>query len=296
MNTNGITRTHCGKRVSVLLLLLVCGSGAAAGDVTPSPAERQLVLGVLPFTSPVTLFRRFAPLADYLSEELGRKVALETASDLSEFARRAGERRYDILWTAPHFVLLALESGKYRVRATYTEPLAAEIVVQTDSPMRRVRELAGKPVATPPVEAIVTAMGKEFLAAQGLRGDKVPLYQTFSSHNAAYQAMLAGEAAAAIVSVNVRLEATDAGEPLRVLARSRSFPAIGILTAADLTAELQQRIQRVLVEMSRTERGRLVLKQINFPGFRPATPREFEPLRSYLEPMRPTLGIPETPR
>ncbi len=94
----------------VLLCLAMVFSipGRVGGAATRAAEEARLVLGLLPILSPERLMRRFGPLADYLSGALGVPVVLETAPDYRQFVKRtAGERRYDLLFTAPHFYYLA---------------------------------------------------------------------------------------------------------------------------------------------------------------------------------------------
>jgi phosphonate transport system substrate-binding protein len=269
-----------------LLLLLWSAMSPAqvlADEAASTPREdTALVFGVLPFASPVALFRRFTPLTEYLGDQLHRVVVVETARDFPEFVRRTRDRRYDIVLTAPHFVLLALDTGRYEVRATYLKPLSARVVVRKDSRIRSVAELAGEVVATPPREAIISMVGKQYLIDAGLGGKRAPVYHAYRTHNAAYHAVLGGEAEAAIVSVNVLNRALKEGRSLRSIGHSGDFPALGILVAKDLPQALRDKIARSLIGMRATAKGRRVLSKIAYPGYRPATPSDFESLRKFL--------------
>lgn len=259
------------------LALLLAVTPARSGEPDPRP----LTFGVLPFMSPIALLKRFAPLRDHLAARLGRPVLLETARDYPEFVRRTAERRYDIVLTAPHFTLLAVDSGRYEVRATYVTELAAVILVRADGPIRSVDDLAGKIVATPPPEAVITLAGRRLLDTYLAPGAR-PLYRNYLSHNAAYKAVAGGEASAAIVTVNVVEKATAPEAGLVELTRSPGFPAMGILVAADLTAEIRQRATDAFVELDDHEAGRALLRRIRYPGYRPAGAEEFEAVRTYL--------------
>lgn len=262
-------------RLPVLLLLtLLAGHLPAA---TPQP----LVLGVLPFQSPVALFRQFAPLRDYLTTQLGRPVELETASNYAAFVERTGQRRYDLVFTAPHFTLLALDSGHYTLSATLTNPLRGVIVVPTDSPLQSLRELAGCSIATPPARAIISRVTRRYLAAAGLAGSDMPRYQVFNSHAASLLAAAAGQTEAAIASANVyRRRPAN----LRLLASTPPLPSMGFLSAADLPQSLQRRVKQVLISMADSKPGREVLQHIGYPGFRQIRAIEYEALREYLPP------------
>jgi len=245
--------------------------------------ERALILGILPFQTPVALFKRFAPLREYLSAELGRPVLLQTARDFPTFIHRTAERRYDFVITAPHFTLLALDSGRYQLRARYQKPLRAVVVVRAGSDITRPSQLAGRTVSTPPRVAVITLVGRHYLASVGLTGPRAPHYEAFMTHNASHQAVLGGEASAAIISINVYNLARNRGSPLRIVGRSPAIPSMGILAAKDLPRALRARFAHALITMSDTPGGRAVLKRMTYPGFRPATEQDFEPARPYLE-------------
>ncbi|HHC72779.1 MAG TPA: phosphate/phosphite/phosphonate ABC transporter substrate-binding protein [Thiotrichales bacterium] len=266
------------QRILVVSLLLIFSAQAVRADGRGE--EDPLLFGFFPIISTVALFKRFAPLRDYLSAELGREVRLETAPDFPTFVRRTADRRYDILVTAPHFALLAADSGLYRIRASLEKDLFGYVVVHEQSPVHTVEELSGKVVATPPAKAIITMSGRRFLL-DSVRGIP-PHFQPFKSHNAAYEAVLSGQAYGAIVSVNAVNKALAQGKPLRVVSRTPSLPNMATLVATDRDAALGERLQRALVEMGASERGRAVLRQIHFPGYRPASAADYEPVRPFL--------------
>lgn len=256
----------------------------AVEPVVGAPLVKPLIFGLLPSESAVTKFKRYAPLRDYLSRKLKRPIVLETARNFPEFLRRTSARRYDFLETAPHFVPQAIDSGRYRVLTTITQPLSAQVVVRKDSAWRSPKELAGKKVAIPSPKAIITKVGIATFRKLGLRNSRSPVYETYQTHNAAYEAVLGRQADAAIISVNVFNKAMKKGESLRSIGASHSFPNMSILGAADLPKALRQKLRITLSNMVRDKEGQKVLRQIAYPGYRPATKAEFAPLRRYMKP------------
>ena len=246
-------------------------------------------MGVFPIVSGVALFKRFAPLKDYLANELGRELVLETARDFPTFVQRTAERRYDIVITAPHFSLLAADSGDYRIVARSKRDLVSLIVVAKTSAITDLSQLAGQVIATPPASALVTRYGKDYLAGKGLKGDKAPEYRAYKSHNAAYEAVLVKHAAAALVSNNAVNKALDKGVPLRVIDTLPPLPTMPTLVATDLPKAFAQQVERALVTMEDTARGRAVLKEVGFPGYWSARVEDYEPVRPY-KPASPNIG------
>ena len=107
--------------------LLAGVSPVAFSQKAPSEAaEEPLVFGFLPVVSPEWLVARFEPLVDHLSKALGVPVRMETAPEFAVFVRRTNEeRRFDFLFTAPHFCgssTLQVESGMDEQRQRTDRP------------------------------------------------------------------------------------------------------------------------------------------------------------------------------
>jgi len=243
----------------------------------------RLVFGIFPFLSPQSLEKRFSPLARHLSDKLGRQVVIRSAADYTDFLNRLNERPYDIVYFAPHLSLLAVDSGRYEIVARVSEWLSAQIVVRDGSPIKKLPDLDGATIATPPKEAFLTPFGIRHIAGRGVPFKKSPEYVTMRSHNAAYKAALSGDVDAAIVSVNVVNRALKQGAPLKVIEETNKAPAPPILVATDLPAGLKEAIVKTLVSMRQTEEGRAVLARIVYPGYVRAQNAEYETLRPYLD-------------
>ena len=273
-----------GVIIGICVVLFLTGAAHAKDDTGPiGGAAKPLTLGYFPIISTVALFKRFAPLRDYLSEALGRPVELQTAKDFPTFLQRTDDRQYDIVVTAPHFAVRAADSGKYRVRATVSADVEQLVVVRADSPITEAGQLAGKRIATPPADALMTMIGVRHLSDAGMTGDKAPIYRPYVSHNAANEALLANEADAAIGSSNIIQKAIKQGAPYRILVHGLKLPNMATLVASDLDAELGERLVQILVGMADTEKGKQTLKQIAFPGYRAVSAAEYEPARPYME-------------
>jgi phosphonate transport system substrate-binding protein len=269
---------------AVSLFLILCFSLNVYAESEPvNSGEKPLTLGFFPVISTVALYKRFSPLRDYLTLTLGHEVLLQTAKDFPTFTKRTAERQYDIVVTAPHFAVSASDSGLYKIRATLIKDVQQLIVVNKDSSITDVAQLAGKNIATPPDDALMTIMGKQFLKEAGLTGDKAPKFRAFTSHNAANQALMGHEVDAVIGSSNIIKKAIDRGDSLKIIARGQSLPNMALLVATDKDDIIGNQIVKALVDMKKSEKGNYVLNQINFPGYREVTAKDYEPARPYLE-------------
>lgn len=279
MNLNRIKKSNNSSYKSRLIFIAVLLFQIQLCSASDSQKE-TLIFGLLPSESAITKFKRYAPLRDYLSKKLNRKIHLETARSFPEFIKRTKEGRYDFLETAPHFVIPAIDSKKYRVITTIVQPLSAQIVVLKSSKYSNLSQLSGLTIATPSPKAIITKIGKNSL-------NKVlantPSYKSYKTHNAAYESVLGKHSDAAIISVNVFNKAIRQEKPLRSIGESNKIPNMSILVSSRISHSLEKELQTTLINMLKTDDGIRVLKEISYPGYRKATAKEFNPIRRYLK-------------
>ncbi|MFV2055610.1 MAG: phosphate/phosphite/phosphonate ABC transporter substrate-binding protein [Thiohalomonadales bacterium] len=261
------------KNTLKIVLLFFCMVTIASANVKE---KHTLTFGLLPFMSPVALFNRFAPLRDYLSEQLGIEVVLTTAPSFEVFQQRSKSGEYDFVYTAPHFVLETVKTGEYDLMTTPLIKLAAHVLVKTDSPYKSISDLANKKVAHAPIKAFIPIVGRYLFTAKGLVGDTSPEFVAFKSHNAAYRSVLVDEADAAIVGTYLLKHASRLG--LREIASSDKYPGVAILISKHLPKTLQLDTQNAVADMNKDEKGQAVLKLIKFPGFRKVSLDEYKPL------------------
>ena len=259
----------------IIILLALAHISAASDNEKP-----VLIFGLLPSESAITKFKRYAPLRDYLSKKLNRKIHLETARNFPEFIKRTKEGRYDFLETAPHFVIPAIDSKKYRVITTIVQPLSAQIVVLKSSKYSNLTQLSGLTIATPSAKAIITKIGKDTL---NKALPKAPIYKTYKTHNAAYESVLGHRSDAAIISVNVFNKAMRQDRPLKTIGESIKIPNMSILVSSRMSLSLEKTLQTTLINMVKTDDGVRVLKEISYPGYRKVTAKEFNSIRRYLK-------------
>ena len=279
--------TDVNRRHWIVLLAIsmyLCGSIAIANehdaDKTGSSSKTYLIFGFLPMESPVALFKRFAPLREYLSTQIQQEIRMETAKNFREFSERTLRRQYDIVFTAPHMALHALDGDLYELAATFNEPLKSVFVVREKSSIQDVTGLEGVTVATPPDRAIVTMVGMKYLDSQGLKAVR---YKTYRTHNAAYAAVLGGEVDAAMIANFIAMKAISNNAALKIVAQSEPFPGIGILVAKDLPDSLKQDIKKAIWGMKELPHGRSILNTVAQPGYIEADKQQFEVLRPFVQ-------------
>ena len=261
-----------------LALSLCLSTSALAADQASS--AKGLVFGFLPILSTEKLVARFGPLVDYLEQQLGQPIRFETAPDYPEFVRRTDvEKRYDIVFTAPHLYYLAQRKANYRVIVRVGAPQMQALIVATKaSGITDLAGLKGHSLATPAAESLGTALVRATLRDAGISPDKDLRLVITPTHNASLLTAYKGitDAAALMVPPYKRANA-EVRAQMVVLAETRGVPHMPIAISARFPADLEPKLQHALLSLKDSDDGRALLKHLSWPmGFVKATPAEYD--------------------
>lgn len=266
---NSICRTLL---IFVLLLFVVFPASANQ--------EKPLIFGFLPVISAQRLVARFGPLADYLAKKLHRAVHFETAVDYAEFMRRTYKRRYDILFTAPHFYYLAQRKAGYRVLVRVALPtMPAVIVARSDSSIKTLNDLRGKRLATTDPLALGTALVKAYLVKHGINPDKDLTLVTTPTHIASLVSTYKGVTdAASLMKIPFSRARKDIKDHMRIIAQTDGTPHMPISVSPSVSVKDAAIIQNALINLRSSEEGRALLKHLSWPGLVKAVPSDYDQL------------------
>ncbi|MDH3593927.1 MAG: phosphate/phosphite/phosphonate ABC transporter substrate-binding protein [Rhodospirillales bacterium] len=268
------TRIFCAL-LTLGVILQTPGAAFAAGE----DPVRPLVFGFLPIVSPEKLVRRFEPLVDHLTETLGVPIVLETAPDYAEFLRRTHEdKRYDFLFTAPHFYYLAQREAGYRVVARVDGPLMkAVIVARRDSEIAAPEDLCGRRISTPDALALGTLLVRARLVDAGCDPDGDTTLVATPSHNASlYSAYRGASDAAGLMTTPLARADPNVTVEMRIVAETQSTPNMPFSVAPWVGAPRAEAFAGALVALSTTEKGLALLKHLGWPGLTPTGAEEYD--------------------
>jgi phosphonate transport system substrate-binding protein len=243
-------------------------------------AEDAIVFGFLPILSPQKLVARFGPLTDFLAEQLDRPIRLETAANYAEFYQRTNERRYDILFTAPHFYYIAQRKAGYRVLVRVDAPtLKAIIVTRKDSNIKSLDDLRGKKLATVDPLALGTALVKALLSANHIDPAKDLTLVATPTHNASLlSAYKHVTDAASLMQPPYSRAKSEVKENMRIIAQTAGTPHMPISVSASVSDKDAATIENALLSLKSSEEGKALLKHLSWPGFIKASPAEYDEL------------------
>lgn len=273
---------------------------AAAASPALRAAEGPLIMGVFPRLKAAETMTRYAPMASYLSKQLGREVMLVTSKDFESFWQGVVERRYDIVhYNQYHYIRSA---KAYRIVAHIEElgksTIAGVIYVRKDSGITRLAQLRGRTVMFGGGEdAMISYIANRYLLLQaGLGKDDFKSLFAVNPPNAVLalnrrQADAAG-AGDGVLDLPVVKNAITPDE-LNALAVSVPLLQLPFAVKRDMPPKLRASIQAILVDLKNSEAGRQVLASALLTGMGKAEDKDYDPHRKIV---RAVMGTADSPQ
>lgn len=274
-------------RILSLIILLTFSASPAFAE--PPRQTEHLTFGFLPILSPERLVKRFSPLVDYLSRETGIEIRMVTAPDFLTFVHRTqDERRYDILFTAPHLYYLAHVKRDYHVIARVDRPgMQAVIVAPHRSRIYSTQDLRGQRLSTTDPLSLTTVLVREHLTALGIDPERDLTLVATPSHNASLLSAYQGATdAAALILPLFRRASPQIRESMRIVDTTRMVPHMPISVAPWVDNKLADRIAGALVSLNKSAEGRTLLSRLGWPGFVTANEQEYTPLEGIVRALK----------
>jgi ABC-type phosphate/phosphonate transport system substrate-binding protein len=258
-------------------------SGAAAwlfGQLPAARAAEPLRFGVVPYLPARRLVSYYSPLLPVLADSLGRPAEITCAHDYREHLDRLRSGHFDVVADSLFIARIAQrELGHVPVARTLArlEPL---LVVPTTSSLSRLAELKGLSVCLTDRIAALSLVGMRYLRDQGLAPDQQVRILVSGSHANSIHRLLAGDAAAAIVSrTTLKQVDADLARQVRVLAVLPPALAAVVYHVAPHLAPQAAALSRALLNFAnQTEPGHQFIAALGHQGLAVMTPAELHSL------------------
>ncbi len=265
----------------ILYQPLISSASERPSCQTASP----IIFGILPFVSAEQLVIRFSPLANYLSKQLHSTVRIETAPDFLEFSRRTNkDKRYDILFTAPHFYPRAHSMAGYNLVAGIDSPgMWAVIVVPRKSHIYKLNDLRGKQLATIHPAGLATLLIRKHLSDAGINPDiDITLVSTPSNDASLLSSYHGITDASSLMQPPFESAAPIIKNNMRIIAKTESTPHIPISVSSRISKDCADEIADILLKMNTTAEGKKALLHNNFSGFKKTNNKDYEKMKELL--------------
>ena len=276
--------------------------GVIAISVAPGvqAAESSLVLGIFPRYNATETTTMYTPLADHLTERLGRKVTVITSKDFDSFWKGVEEQKYDIVHYNQYHQIRAAQS--YRVVAHSQEfgksAVAGAVYVRKDSGITDLSQLRGRTVIFGGgKDAMMSYIAPRFLMMRaGLQEGDFKTEFAVNPPNALL-ALYHKQADAAgggdiLIDLPVVRNAINAGE-LKILATTEPLLFLPWAVKRTMPAKLRESIQATLTDLEQSDAGRKVLKAVKTTGIETAEDKDYAPHRRMTDAVFGPKGIPK---
>lgn len=270
---------------------------------TGASDHATFTFAVHPLHNPLLLQQTYGPLIDHLNGTVrGARFKLVGSRDYATFNRRLLAGEFQFALPNPYQALLSTSRG-YRIfgKVSDDDAFRGIIITRRDSPLRRVGDLRGKTISYPAPTAVAASMMTQyFLHARG-----VPMSATrtvyVGSMESSIESVASGRSDAASLwpdPWNKHLRQNPAAaRSLEVRWRTPPLVNNALVVRGSVAADVADRVLESLRQLSRTSRGRVLLKELSIAGFEAATDRTYDPAREFLHKfsreVRPIQGFGE---
>ena len=279
----------------IVLLLWLIATAAVAPVI--QAADDPLIMGVFPRRNAAETTKLFTPMADYLGEQLNRKVRLVTASNFESFWQGVTERRYDVVHYNQYHYIRSAQS--YQVIAHIEEfgksTIAGVVYVRKDSGITALAQLRGRTVLFGGGEdAMISYITNRYLLLQaGLKKDDFkslfavnPPNSILALHIRQVDAAGAGDGVLDLPLVRKAISPDE----LTALAVSAPLLQLPVAVTRTMPANLRTSIQSILLNLQNSEAGKQVLKSAAMTGMGKAEDKDYDPHRKIV---RAVMGSAE---
>jgi phosphonate transport system substrate-binding protein len=274
---------------------MLAGLGAAL-LCTALRTHADLILEVHPFKPPTQLVASFAPLAAYLSKQLGQPVSVRIAKDYQTHIEAIGKDEVDLAYLGP--------VAYVKLRETYgPKPLLArqviggskvfhgKIFVRQDSPIRTLADLQDKRFAfTEPHSTMGHLVPRYQLWQAGIPVERLANYQFLGDHINVALGVLAGDYDAGAVKEDVF--DLYKGRGLRAIATSPPISDHVFVASRKLPDAQLRTLRAALLQLHKDPKGAEILQSIT-PGVTALVPvqdSDYDTLRVVLKKLK-EIGV-----
>jgi ABC-type phosphate/phosphonate transport system substrate-binding protein len=241
------------------LLSTVAVSAAAEGGAmhvalrAPNPglspearlaASEPLVLAAPPRDSAEEGMRRFGPVAEHLSQVLGRKVVYQHPATWGGYQADMQKGRYDIVFDGPHFNGWRVEKLGHNVLVKLPGEFVYTAVVRHDNTaIQHIKQLAGRKIcAHAPPNLGTLMMYNEFDNPA-----RQPVVIVTDGYDKIYRALQEGKCEAAMLPLKHVQKHDQNGERTRIIFRNRALPQQAFSAGPRLSATEQAKLAEALL-------------------------------------------------
>lgn len=246
----------------------------------------ELLFGSVAMDIPAVMYKRLKPLTDYLSHTLQRPVSLKLSPNMGGAINEVSTGAVQLTYLTPVAYIKAHEKGGAQLVAkTVTNGKGSfnlMIVVKQDSPIKTVKDLAGKDFAFGDEKALLQ---RATVVGAGMPLEKLGSYKFIGHYDNIVRAVISGDFDAGILKDTMAYKWE--GKGVRILYRSPDLPPYNISASRSLSAKTLAELRKAFLLLDPKNPGHLaVIKAIDikYDGFAATSDKEYDVVRKLITP------------
>lgn len=291
-----------GKAFIVICLCLAIISGCSKTETTlpeekkgATNNEKPLLIGLIPEQNIFKQIERYEPLADYLSEKIGRKVKLTVLTRYGNIIDNFISLGLDgaffgsFTYTMAH-AKLGVDAIARPENVDGTSTYHGLIFVRKDSKIRTAKDMKGKIFVF--VDKATTAgylLPLAYFKENGIENYKTYLKETYFSgthENAIYDVLnKKADIGAAKNTIYYRLADVDSRikNEMVILKRSPEVPENGLAVRKDLDISIKNKLKEALLNMHNDTKGIKILRDFGAKRFIETADNDYANVYNYAK-------------
>lgn len=241
----------------LLTLLLTALPGKASEQTGFTSPSQEITLRSMPFYNSAILRSWWEPIRQHIYTKTGIIIRISPSTDYPAILSDSANKQYDLYLAPDHLTPLMIEQYQLKPLAIINQDTGPLLIHSKNLKLKTIAELRNKCVAMPHEIALMSILGKEWLAERGL--NPFVDYQAMHLNTLQEAAMkvFSGQCDAAIVAGNLfeNFPATMKNKVIgiEISMAGQNLKGFNILAKTDLNNALFNTIQQAMLSFGTTE-------------------------------------------
>lgn len=238
------------KLIAIIISLVSIGSvhsGQTKAPTTAKHAKSPIILSAPPKNSEQEARERYEPVANYLSQVLGKKVVYRHPSSWRDFHSKMRKGQYDLVFDGAHLNSYRIQNLNHNVLAKAPNKKQYVVVIKLDSlRYKKIQDLVGRTICAPaPPELSTAIVMKKFDNPM-----RQPLIINTQGAKNVFEGIMKRKCEAGIIALS-DFKKIDPHQTLsRAIYVTKSIPAQAFSASPRLSKKDQNRIRKALTSAS----------------------------------------------
>ncbi|QCU89802.1 phosphate/phosphite/phosphonate ABC transporter substrate-binding protein [Thiomicrorhabdus sediminis] len=248
----------------MIRMLFPAGMVSVLMLVSSHSYAQNIVIGVVPQQSPLVLFKKWQPLAKFLSEQTGYKVQFKTEKSIPEFENVLYQGGYDIAYMNPYHYVVANKRQGYQAALRRKGDIRGILVSRLDDDISSINKGAEFLFPSPNAFAATLVMKYELKHKFNVDVEALGHYKYVNSHDSVYKgvARKIGDLGGGVERTFNNFKSSSDKPFLKVLYTTKGYPSHPIAYKADMPEEVKEKLTEAFLSLPQGILDNLSMQEI----------------------------------